>query len=84
MQLVESRPPEYPPLARQARVQGSVQLTATIGRDGRVQQVQVMSGHPLLVPAAIEAVKQWVYRPTHLNGEAVDVVTQVEVPFALP
>jgi protein TonB len=75
--------PQYPPLARQARIQGTVMLTAIIARDGSVQSLEVVSGHPLLVPSAMQAVKQWLYKPTLLNGEPVEVVTQIEVNFRL-
>ena len=75
--------PAYPPLARQARVSGTVQLLGVIGKDGTVQQLQVISGHPLLVSAAVEAVKQWLYRPTLLNGEPVEVVAPIDVNFTL-
>lgn len=75
--------PSYPALARQARVQGTVEVLGVIGRDGRVQQLRVVSGHPLLTPAAVEAVKQWVYRPTLLNGEPVEVVAPISVHFRL-
>lgn len=75
--------PVYPPLARQARIQGTVKLTAIIAKDGTVQELQVMSGHPLLIQAAIQAVKQWKYKPTLLNGQPVEVVTQIDVNFTL-
>lgn len=75
--------PVYPPLARQARVQGTVRLLGVIAKDGTIQQLQVLSGHPLLVPAAVEAVKQWLYRPTLLNGEAVEVMAPIDVNFTL-
>ncbi len=81
--LIEKVIPRYPQLAIQARVQGVVQLTALISREGRVTQMRVISGHPLLVPAAIEAVKQWRYRPTLLSGVPMEVVTQVDVHFTL-
>ncbi|HXM45300.1 MAG TPA: energy transducer TonB [Bryobacteraceae bacterium] len=81
--LVQHAEPVYPPLALQARISGVVRLNAVIGKDGTVQHLTVSSGHPLLVPPAIEAVKQWVYAPTLLNGQAVEVVTQVEVEFKL-
>ena len=81
--LMEQRRPVYPPLAKQARIQGTVRLNAVIGRDGRVLQLTVESGHPLLVPAALEAVKDWVYNPTLLNGDPVEVITQIEVNFTL-
>ena len=82
--LITKVEPVYPPLARQARVQGTVRFTAIIGKDGRVQNLQLVSGPPLLVVAAQEAVKQWVYKPTLFNGEAVEVVTRVDVNFVLP
>jgi len=75
--------PRYPALARQARIQGTVKLTAIIARDGTVEKLEVGGGHPLLVPSAIEAVKQWRYKPTLLNGVAVEVVTQIDVIFTL-
>jgi TonB family protein len=75
--------PVYPPLARRTRIQGMVRFTAIVGKDGRVQNLQIVSGHPLLVPAAQDAVRQWVYRPTLMNGEPVEVVTQIDVNFAL-
>ena len=81
--LVKKPVPVYPPLAKQARIQGAVQLTVRIGADGAVTDVQVISGHPLLVDAAVEAVKQWVYQPTLLNGSPVAVLTQVDVNFTL-
>ena len=75
--------PAYPPLAKQARIQGHLVFTAIIGRDGTIQNLQLVSGHPLLVPAAQAAVSQWVYRPTLLNGEPVEVITQIDVNFTL-
>ncbi|MCW5980159.1 MAG: energy transducer TonB [Bryobacteraceae bacterium] len=81
--LVNQPRPVYPPLARQARIQGTVRFNAIIGRDGRIENLTLVSGHPLLVPSATEAVKQWVYKPTMLNGEPVEVVTQIDVNFTL-
>jgi TonB family protein len=81
--LVQRAAPVYPPLALQARISGVVRLNAIIGKDGTVENLTVVSGHPLLVQPAMDAVKQWVYQPTFLNGEAVEVVTQVEVNFTL-
>ncbi len=75
--------PEYPPLARQARIQGSVILQAVIARDGTIQNLRVISGPPMLAPAAIEAVRQWRYRPYILNGDPVEVETQITVNFTL-
>lgn len=81
--LITKINPAYPPLAKQARIQGTVLLNATIGTDGAIQNLQVISGHPLLVPAALEAVKQWVYKPTLQNGKPVEVVTRITVNFTL-
>jgi periplasmic protein TonB len=75
--------PQYPPLARQARVQGIVVLRAMISREGKIENVQVVSGHPMLVKAAMDAVLQWRYRPYYLNNEPVEVETQVTVNFTL-
>jgi tetratricopeptide (TPR) repeat protein len=82
--LIQKIDPVYPPLAVQARVQGTVRFTAIIGKDGRIMNLQLIGGHPLLVQAAQDAVKQWVYQPTYLNGTPVEVVTQIDVPFTLP
>ena len=81
--IIRQPKPIYPPLAKQARIQGVVKFTAIIARDGTIQSLQLISGHPLLAPAAMEAVKQWVYQPTLLNGEPVEVVTQIDVNFTL-
>jgi protein TonB len=75
--------PAYPPLARQARVSGTVRFTAIIGRDGTIQNLTLLSGNPLLVQAATDAVRQWRYRPTLLNGEPVEVISPIEVVFIL-
>jgi protein TonB len=75
--------PTYPRLAMQARIHGTVVLQAVIGKDGTVHDLHAISGHPLLVPAAIEAVKQWRYRPYLLNHEPVEVDTQINVNFTL-
>jgi len=75
--------PPYPELAKRARISGSVKLEGIIAKDGTVQQLKVISGHPLLVPAALEAVRQWRYRPTLLNGEPVEVITPIDVNFIL-
>jgi protein TonB len=81
--LVKRVQPNYPPLARQARIQGTVLLQAEISKDGTIENLRLISGHPMLAPAAIEAVKQWRYRPYMLNGEPVAVETQVQVNFTL-
>jgi protein TonB len=75
--------PNYPPLARQARIQGDVILQAEISKEGAIENLRVMSGHPMLAPAAIDAVKQWRYKPYFLNGEPVAVETQITVKFSL-
>ncbi len=75
--------PVYPVLARQARISGVVRLEGIIGRDGTVQQLRVISGHPLLVKAALEAVRQWLYRPTLLNDDPVEVISPIDVNFHL-
>src|SRR5438309_8122633 len=81
--LVRRVNPTYPPLARQARIQGTVILQAQISKTGDIENLQLVSGHPMLAPAAIEAVKQWKYKPYLLNGEPVEVDTQVQVNFTL-
>jgi len=79
--LVSQQPPVYPPLARQAGISGTVQMSVVIAKDGTVQHIEVVSGHPLLVPAAIDAVRKWMYRQTLLNGQPVEVATTVNVNF---
>ncbi len=81
--LIHQVRPQYPPLARQARIQGSVILQAVISKDGTIQNLRLVSGHPMLAPAAIDAVKQWRYKPYYLNGEPVEVETQITVNFTL-
>jgi periplasmic protein TonB len=81
--LIRKVNPVYPPLARQARISGTVLLQAQISKDGSIENLQLISGHPMLAPAAIEAVKQWKYKPYLLNGEPVEVDTQVQVNFTL-
>ena len=75
--------PEYPPLAKQDGIQGTVVLRAVIDREGKIENLQVVSGHPLLVGAALKAVQQWRYRPYYLNGQPVEVETQITVHFTL-
>ena len=75
--------PTYPPLARAARIQGPVHLRAVISRAGTIENLQAIDGHPMLVGAAIDAVRQWRYRPYILNDEAVEVETQITVNFSL-
>jgi protein TonB len=81
--LLRQVKPAYPPLARQARIQGVVVLQALISKDGSIQNLHLVSGHPMLAPAAIEAVKQWKYKPYYLNGEPVEVETTINVNFTL-
>src|SRR5665213_1043629 len=81
--IVAQPQPVYPALARQARIQGNVVLHAIIDKDGRVGQLEVVSGHPLLVQSALDAVKQWRYQPTQLNGDPVEVDTTITVSFVL-
>jgi len=80
--LIRQVVPSYPALARQAHVQGAVVLEAIINKEGTIDGLRVVSGHPLLTSAAIDAVKQWMYRPTLLNGEPGVVVTTVTVNFS--
>jgi protein TonB len=75
--------PMYPPLARQARIQGPVVLQAEISKDGTIENLHLISGHPMLAPAAIEAIKQWKYKPYILNGEPVEVETTITFNFTL-
>jgi periplasmic protein TonB len=81
--LIRQVQPTYPVLAKEARIQGQVVLTAIIAKDGTIQKLQVVSGHPMLVPAAINAVKQWRYKPYLLSGQPVEVVTTITVNFNL-
>ena len=81
--LIHKILPVYPPPARSARIQGQVVLQAVISKQGVIENLIVLAGHPLLVPAAIEAVRQWRYRPYVLNNEPVEVETQITVNFSL-
>lgn len=81
--LLEQARPAYPPLAKQARIQGTVRFNTVIGLDGKIIWLQAVSGHPLLIPAAQDAVRQWVYRPTLLNGSPAEVQTAIDVNFTL-
>jgi protein TonB len=82
--LIRKVQPVYPPLAVSARVQGVVEFTATIDETGKVVNLQLVRGHPLLVAAARDAVYRWLYRPTLLNGQPVSVIADITVPFTLP
>lgn len=75
--------PTYPAIAKTARVQGQVVLQAAISKEGTIENLRVISGPPLLIQSALEAVKQWRYRPYILNGEPVEVDTTVTVIFSL-
>ncbi|HEV2418772.1 MAG TPA: energy transducer TonB [Terriglobia bacterium] len=75
--------PAYPPLAKMARLQGVVRLEAVIGKNGRIQNLRVIDGNPLLIEAALDAVKQWRYEPTLLDGVPVEVATEIDVDFNL-
>jgi len=79
--LQESPAPDYPPLAKAAGVQGTVKLQIRIGTDGQVKETTVISGHPLLIQAAMDAALRYVYKPTMLNGKAAEVLTDVEIVF---
>jgi periplasmic protein TonB len=75
--------PAYPPLAKQARISGIVRLEGVISRDGHIVNLQVVYGHPLLTQAALQAVSQWMYQPTLLNGQPVEVIAPIDVHFIL-
>ena len=75
--------PQYPPLARQMRVSGTVELEGIIGTDGHLRELRVVRGHPLLARAALEAVSKWIYKPTKLNGDPVEVIAPITVAFHL-
>lgn len=81
--LIRRVEPVYPSMARMARVQGPVVLEAIISKEGTMQNLRLISGHPMLVPAAIAAVSQWRYKPYILNGDAIEVETQITVNFVL-
>jgi TonB family protein len=82
--LVRRVAPLYPPLARQARIQGTVVLTIVISKEGEVRDPKLVSGHPMLAPAAIDAVKQWKYRPFISDDKPIEVETIVRISFRLP
>ncbi len=81
--LIHMIQPVYPPIAKTAHIEGTVELSAVIGTDGRVRDLSVVSGHPLLRKAAIDAVRQWIYKPPVLNGESVEIVAPIAVIFRL-
>ncbi|MGA2509159.1 MAG: TonB family protein [Candidatus Acidiferrales bacterium] len=81
--LINQVRPDYPPIAEQMRLSGTVELRAIIGTDGAIRQIEVVSGNPILARAAVEAVRQWRYRPTRLSGQLVEVETLISVNFVL-
>jgi protein TonB len=81
--ILSKVPPVYPPLAKSAHVSGVVRLAAVLGKDGTVQELHVLEGPPLLIQAALDAVKQWVYKPTLLNGNPVEIETTIDINFTL-
>jgi protein TonB len=81
--VVNQTRPVYPPLARQARIQGTVRLEAVINKEGFIEELTVVSGHPLLIQAALDAVSKWQYQPTLLNGVPVEVITTIDVNFTM-
>jgi protein TonB len=81
--LIRKVLPAYPPLARQARISGTVRLVGIIGKDGTIQNLRLVSGPPLLVDAAFQAVRQWIYSPTLLSGQPVEVIAPIDVIFTL-
>jgi protein TonB len=83
-QLIDHVDPEYPHQAKSARIQGTVSLLITIGKDGSVTDIKEISGPPTLVPAAVAAVKQWRYRPVLFRGQPQEASTVVDIPFKLP
>ena len=82
--LVHEVPATYPPKAKENHIEGVVHLEVTIGTNGDMEELKLISGHPLLAKAALEAVRQWRYQPTQINGEPVEVVTGIAVVFKLP
>jgi protein TonB len=81
--ILQQIAPVYPSLARTGHIRGSVKLRAVVGTDGKIKNLTALSGHPLLVEAALNAVRLWIYRPTVLNGVPVEVNTEIEVRFGL-
>jgi protein TonB len=81
--LIHIVQPVYPPVAKTVHIEGTVELSAVIGTDGHVRDLSVVRGHPLLRKAAIDAVRQWIYKPPVLNGESVEIIAPVAVIFRL-
>jgi len=82
-QVIRRVEPPYPQLAKATRTQGAVTMHAVIGRDGSIENLQLLSGHPLLVRAALDAVSQWRFRPYVLNGQPIEVETEITINFIL-
>ena len=82
--LIKRVPPAYPPQAQQMRIQGAVDLAATISKDGNITNIKVLRGDPVLANAAVQAVRQWKYKPYYLDGEPVEIQTQITINFKLP
>jgi len=82
--LIKRVQPVYPTLAMQMRVEGAVELDATIGKDGSTSDIKVLKGDPMLAQAAVEAVRQWKYKPYLLDGQPVQLQTQITINFKLP
>jgi len=80
--LIKRVNPVYPEILKLSHIGGTVRFSATIGRDGKLRDIQLVSGNHVLVQSATDAVKQWVYRPTTLNGEPIEVITQIDVEFS--
>ena len=81
--LVKQVIPVYPPLCKTARIYGVVHLVGIIAKDGTIRNLQLIDGHPMLARAALDAVAQWVYKPTLLSGEPVEVICPIDVTFTL-
>jgi protein TonB len=81
--IIKKITPEYPPDARDARIEGVVKIAVMIGVDGHVQGVQLVSGHPLLAPAALQAAKKWVFHPFERDGKPVRALAHIQIPFSL-
>ena len=81
--IIRKIQPAYPADAADLRIQGVVKLSVTIGTDGRIEHMKVLSGHPLLTPAAMQAVRRWVFEPFGTDDQPVRVITEIDVPFLL-
>jgi TonB family protein len=81
--LISKTDPVYPPIAKMARIQGTVRLSALIGLDGSVEDLKAVSGHPMLIASALAAVSKWQYQPTKIKGKPVKVLTEIDVNYRL-